>query len=400
MEQFHKQDKLLQALGAGEVEGALGMLRRRNAVSLLRKIRTAGVCSRAELARCTGLDPKTVTNLTKLLAQAGTIRSAGLESSSGGRPAESLELKPDGAYAMGVDLGSDQLRVVLVDLAGSIVNSMTAPVKDRTDAAALLGQVDGAIRAMLGKAGPVCRKKLIGLGFASPGFVDRKKGVVGDAVNLPGWRDIPIRDLLQKRFQLAVSVEESSRATALGELWFRKGATMEDFISLDLGYGIGIGIISNGRLHYGVSETAGEIGHTTVKPNGAPCHCGKRGCLETVCSGAALAGLSGYPSARDAAAAAEAGDSQAKHVFAEAGKYLGIAVSNVINILNPGLLILNGGLCGANEFILGPFKQSLKDRTLARSLASVTIERTTLGNLAGALGAASLPLSPLFEIDG
>lgn len=386
---FHKPS------GASVPAGALAALRRRNAAMLLDALRLRGPLARAELARLAGLDAKTVTNLVNILLRRRLVAAAGMTESSGGRPGERLALNADGAYAIGVDLGATSLRTVLVDLTGAVRAAHRRALGRSRGAEAILGQAAESIASIRRTAG-VGSKELAGIGFASPGFIDRRRGVALEAVNIPGWKDVPVAAFLARRFRLPVFLEEASRSMALGEQWLGLGRQSGDLVCLDLGFGIGAGIIAGGRLHYGACESGGEIGHTTVLDGGPKCRCGKSGCLETVASGEAIARLSGQPSAKAAAAAAQAGDRLARRVILQAGGYLGVAAANLVNLLNPSLVILNGGLCNLGPILLEPFMQSLRSHALQRSLAATTVEQSHLGDSAGALGAATLALRPYF----
>ena len=325
------------------------------------------------------------------------IISDGLADSSGGRPAERLTLNPNGAYAVGVDLGARSLRTVIIDLTGQVMAMTENKLRTPSDSEKMLTQITDDIRATIKQANLRSRRRLVGIGFASPGFLDREAGVALEAVHIRGWKNVPVVEHLGKAFGQRVILEEATRAMALGELWFGQGRQEKNFVCLDLGFGIGVGIVSNGSLHYGVSETGGEIGHTTVNRHGLRCRCGKRGCLETVASGEAIGRLANRSSASAAAKAARTGDRTAKRVIREAGTYLGIAAANLVNLLNPGLLVLNGGLCRMGDLLLEPFTKSLNRHALNRSLAAARIELSALGSRAGAMGAATLALRSCFE---
>ncbi len=399
MEGFHKACSFSITTGKGRGRGALSDLRRRNAAGLLNHLRLCGPCTRPELARAGALDAKTVTNLMNILLKQRMVVSGGLAGSSGGRPAERIALNPDGAYAVGVDLGATRLRTALVDLTGGVRALADNKLKSPNDSGKILKQIASDIRATISNADLRSRRRIVGIGFASPGFLDREAGTVLDAVHIPGWKNVPVVEHLRRVFGRRVIMEEASRAMALGELWFGLGREEKNFVCLDIGFGIGVGIVSNGRLHYGVSETGGEIGHTTVKRNGLRCRCGKRGCLETVASGEAIGRLAKRSSTAAVAKAARSGDRNAKRIIHEAGTYLGIAAANLINLLNPGLLVLNGGLCRMGELLLEPFTKSLNRHAMSRSLSAAKIEQSALGDRAGAMGAATLALRPCFEYE-
>jgi len=298
---------------------------------------------------------------------------------------------------MGVDLGAGSVRAVVLDLAGHVAGAARAVLAAPADRDRIRRQVLRTMQSARRAARLSGRDRLLGVGFAVPGFLDRRAGLALEASYLPGLKNAPVRRWLEDALDTPAAIEESTRAMALGELWFGLGREAKDFVCLDLGYGVGVGIISNGRLHRGASETGGEIGHTTVCSAGTLCRCGKRGCLETVASGEAIGRLSGKDSAEAAAAAAKAGNARAARVIRQAGRYLGIAAANLINLLNPALVVLNGGLCAIGRPLLDAMERSLTEHAVGPSLTAARIEVSPLGDLAGAMGAATLMLGTCFE---
>jgi N-acetylglucosamine repressor len=396
METIHKVGRRLPLADLANGRGALTDLRRRNAVELLGRLRRGEASTRADLARITGLDPKTVTNLTDILLKERLIVADGLAGSVGGRPAERLALNPEGLFAVGVDLGATKLRTVVLDFTGTVRASTVAVVPRSGGAKKIMAQAVDQIRKNLAVS-RAPRRRVAGIGFACPGFLDRREGVALEAVHLLGWRNVPVGGILGRAFRMPVSLEESSRAAALGEMWFGAGRDSRDFLTLDFGYGIGTGIVTGGGILYGVSESGGELGHTVVKPRGDRCHCGHRGCLETVASGEAIARRSGRATARAAVEAAAAGDVRCRRIIADAGRLLGAAAANLINLLNPGAIVLHGGLCGAGDLLLVPFREALERHAVPRSLAAANITISTVGEFAGAMGAAMIPLHSYFQ---
>jgi len=396
MESIHKVGRQLPLASLSEGRSALTGLRRRNAVELLDRLRRGEAATRADLARVARLDPKTVTNLIEILLKEGLVVADGLAGSVGGRPAERLALNAEGLFAVGVDLGATRLRTVVLDLTGRVRASTAVAVRRAGGAKNIMAQAIEQIRGNLADF-RAPRRRVAGIGFACPGFLDRHQGIALQAVHLSGWKNVPVGRMLSRAFRMPVSLEESSRAAALGEMWFGAGRESRDFLTLDFGYGIGTGIVSNGSLLYGASESGGELGHTVVKPRGNWCDCGHRGCLETVASGEAIARRSGRATARAAVEAAEAGDVRCRRILAEAGRLLGAAAANLINLLNPDTAVLNGGLCGAGDLLLAPFHEALRQHAVPRSLAAANIALSPLGEFAGAMGAAMIPLQSYFQ---
>jgi predicted NBD/HSP70 family sugar kinase len=396
MKAFHKLGRRPPGEAAGN---SLSGLRRRNSLRLLTLLRLEGGATRAELARATGLRVKTVTNLVNLLLDSRLVRSEGPAGRTRGRPAERLVLNGPAAYGVGLDLGVTHLRAVLLDLSGRVLFSRQEPARSSAEGLRILARAVGLIHDVRRQAGPAVWRKVLGIGFASPGFIDRRRGVALEAANLPRWRNVPVARRLAEEFGLTVRLEESTRAMTLAEQRYGRGRGEKDFVVLDLGMGIGAGIVTGGRLYYGATESGGEIGHTMVGSSGTPCRCGRRGCLEAMASGLAIARLSGRRSARGAAEAAGQGDSRARRVIREAGAMLGIAVGNLVNLLNPSLVLFNGGLCQMGAMLMDPLVESLRRHAFPRALASARLAQSELGLLAGAIGAATLALDPVLEYE-
>ncbi|OHB54593.1 MAG: hypothetical protein A2Y12_09735 [Planctomycetes bacterium GWF2_42_9] len=387
--------------------GNAAILKQINKVRLLSRLRMEEV-SRAELARLTGLDAKTITNLCNSLFQDGLLLTEDAKIKGRGRPAENLVLNPDAAFAVGVDIGAVQVSAVLIDLKGAVCGRWREEFGSPQDKEFLLKKVDSAIHSMINVLSPKRRKKLKGVGVCVPGFINRYTGNVINSVNICGFRDVPLVEMLRKQFDKEIILEESSRSMALAEIWFGNRQNCENFMCMDLGFGIGIGIIHNGLVYRGANECSGEIGHTVVDPDGKKCRCGKKGCLETVSGGKALQDIAERlavatdgkcQSGKALYEAAVMGNRAAARELAKAGHYIGIAIANVINLFDPGLVILNGGLVKAGEFIVEPVKSAIRDHSIGSFGRKCEFEISNLGDWAGAMGAAMLPLRNYFEFE-
>ena len=395
--------------GTHDLTGNATVLKQINMVRVLNHLRVFGPASRADLARKTGLDAKTLTNLSaRLLADGLTV--CGKAAVSGrGRPAEKLSVNPDAALAIGVDLGASQVSVVLVDLAGNVRRKSREEFSVSRTKAYLLRKASAVAREMIASLNRAQQRAFVGVGLSIPGLLDRGKGMVVDSVNIRGFTNVPVVSLLQGALHCRVILEESSRAMALAEIWFGPRSERQDFICVDLGFGIGMGVVHDGLLYRGAHELAGEIGHTIVRPNGARCRCGKRGCLETVASGRALGefakglrlkeSVSSSNGARVLCEAAAAGDAKAGRAIRKAGESIGMAVANLVNLFDPGRVVLNGGLVQAGRLLTDPLKKAVEEYSISPPGARCPVEASELGNLAGAMGAAMLPMRLYFEFD-
>ncbi len=309
---------------------------------------------------------------------------------------------------IGIDLGGTQIRAVLASADGTVLaryRLRTAPGEGRDAVLQRLVQAANAVVAQAGGARPQ------GVGLASAGLVDVRAGTVLFAANL-GWSDVPVRRLLEERLRLPVVVANDARAAALGEWRFGAGRGASDLVYITVGTGIGGGIVSAGRLLLGARGLAGEIGHVTVEPDGAPCACGGRGCLEALASGPAiaraalarieagqastipelLAGDLGQLTAQVVAHAALAGDELAKTVVHQAARYIGIALANLVHTLEPQIILIGGGVAQTGDLLFDAVRAAVRERTIAGLHEGVRIQPAALGDDAGALGAAALSL--------
>lgn len=390
--------------------GSTTALRWRNRTRLLRLLRFSGPASRAQLARSAGLDAKTVTNLVNALLDEGLVTTGASTVHGRGRPAEIIRINAAAAAAVGVDVGSRQVTGVLLDLSGEVRCQRRDAFTTGRERARMLDTIGDIVADLLESADELgMARQLRGLGLVVPGFLDRSAGVVLRSVNIRGFRDVPIVEHMHSRFALPVWLEESSRSMALAEMWFGRQDPGGHFVCIDLGYGIGMGIIHCGQLYRGANETSGEIGHTVVVNDGPLCQCGKNGCLETVASGAGLvrlapqAGVSpGQLRSRGVQAIVEAavqGNDQARALLGRAGSYIGQAIANVINLFDPDHVIVNGGLVQAGDLLIEPLRQAVRQHTIGAGLHTDKISISSIGPTAGAMGAAMLPMAGYFDFD-
>lgn len=296
------------------------------------------------------------------------------------------------AVALGVDLGGTGIRCARVTADGRLIGRPVAvPVTDRRRPA-----VVAHLRAMVDDAcaGP---EAVSAVGVGVPGFIRRDRGVVVSSPNFPDWRDVPLRRLLQRGVAVPLVLENDANAAALGEAWLGAGRGERGLlVMVTLGTGVGGGLVLDGALLAGRDGMAGEIGHQTVDPNGPRCGCGNHGCLEAYASVTGLvanyrrrAGRGGEDlSGEELARRARQGDLRARQAFADMGWALGVTLANLINLLNPGRIVLGGGLSGAWRLFIGRVTQEIDRRAIRPAARGVAIRRATLGSSAGMIGAA------------
>ncbi|MBL7170445.1 MAG: ROK family protein [Candidatus Omnitrophica bacterium] len=364
-----------------------GLMRRINRVRILNLLRLRDSLSRIELTRETGLDGKTVTNLTQELLAKRLIISDGYETSSGGRRPELLRLNSNLKHTIGIYLDPDKIIGVLVDLRGNILKEEIFSLFKISKRKYILSGIKKITQSLIACT---TRSRLLGLGFVFPGIIDRDKETIIQSSNLPVLEGIRIKEYFRKNFSLPIEIEDSSRAMALGEKWFGRAQGIDNFVFIELGVGIGCAILSRSQLHYGVSLSAGELGHTVVDINGPRCRCGHKGCLETVASSRKiLEKISGK------------GRKEAQKIIADAGYYIGVGVSNLVNLLNPSHLII-GGIGGelslVGETLFKAIDRAMKKYTVSSSYNAVQVIPAALGEKGGALGAATLILKKVFEL--
>lgn len=401
-------------VGTNQHKGSHSLLKRINRSVVLILLRRYKGLSRKELTQRTGLDGKTITNVTHDLLRMRMIKSVGKLARGVGRPREIIELNPAYGYALGIDLGASHIASVLVDFAGSIIARDQSKIHYGIRPGTIIERMISVGRSTLNQT-KLNPKKVLGVGVCVPGTVDRIKGVGVWAANLAGWENVPLREAFEAAFQTQVECDESTRCAALGEWFARVEEDLNDFLLLDLSMGIGAALVQKGQVYYGHNGIAGEIGHTTVKPGGMRCRCGKRGCLEAEASGLAIAKKYGVwlkrkkpdignrnetISARDVVEGIRHGNEVCKRIFFEAARLLGTAAANAVMILDPAHLIVMGGLTRAGELLMKPFQAALKTELRTEILERLTVEISTLGDDAGPLGAASLILTRMYESPG
>jgi glucokinase len=246
------------------------------------------------------------------------------------------------------------------------------------------------------------------IALAAPGYLDPEAGIMINAANIPGWKNLPLSKLIRARFDVPVYLGNDANLAALGEWKFGAGKGHSDLLFLTISTGIGGGIICGNKLVTGWRGLAGELGHVVILPNGPLCGCGKHGCIESISSGTGIARYvkeqldegvpsvfepGSTPTSKEIAVAAESGDELSKQAFERAGYYLGIMISNTLHTLNPSILILGGGVSRSGDLLMKPMLASLKDHVVsAEYLKDLKIEYAALGDNAGLLGAYALLL--------
>ena len=312
--------------------------------AILSTIRDRGPLSRAAVARHAKLSPSAVSTITRDLLNRGLVREIGTERAGMGRPSIMLDIRPEHAHFLGLSLDGTSVTAILTDLGGTVRARATHPTPDHAPDVVLDAATD--LRDRLLRDAGVPSTTLAGVGVALSGLVETASGTCIDSTVM-GWKDLAIGPRLRERLGLPVVVANDADAVAVGERLFGAAQGHDDFALLSIGQGIGAGIVVGGRLHRGAHGAAGELGHCTVELDGPPCRCGKRGCLEAVAAVPVIldrARRRGVDVADLAAleARAAAGDAVATEELTRAGHAIGLALSHLVNLFSPELLIITG----------------------------------------------------------
>jgi len=381
--------------------GALRALRERNRAQVIDVLRRSGTASRAEIARRTGLSRTTVSSLVGELQAAGLIAETGDDGAPGragrGRPGVLLKVEPAAGAAIGVDFGHTHLRVAITDLSARVLAERHRELDVDHAAHAALSAAAELVDEVVQEAG-VDRARVVGVGVGLPGPLDRETGAVGSSVILPGWAGLRPAEELVARFGLPIAIDNDANLGALAEQAVGAGQGYEDVVYLKLASGIGSGLVLGGRLHRGTSGIAGELGHVRSNPDGVVCRCGNRGCLETVAAGPALLGLLQAShrtklTSADLLRLAREGDVGVRRVFADAGRAIGRALADLVNAVNPALIVVGGELSAVGDPLLDGIRDTLERYALPAAAAALEVVPGVLGERAEVLGAAALVIS-------
>jgi glucokinase-like ROK family protein len=378
-------------------QGALSALRDRNRAEVVAVLRDAGTASRADLARLTGLSRTTVSSLVAELEAAGLITPAEGDAPAGGgrgRPGVLLAFQPAAGAALGIDFGHTHLRVAVADLSSRVLAERHVSLDvDRAAGAALEAAAELAEEVLT--EGGVDRTQVVGVGVGLPGPLDRRTGTVGSTVILPGWAGLRPAEELEHRLGLPILVDNDANLGALAEHAVGAGRGASDLVYLKLSSGIGAGLVLGGRLHRGTSGIAGELGHVLSTTDGLVCRCGNRGCLETVAAAPALIELlrishGSALTVADLLRLAADGDVGVRRVFGDAGRSIGRALADLVNAVNPELVVVGGDLSAVGEPLLDGIRASVERYALPAASEALQVVPGVLGERAEVLGAVAL----------
>jgi N-acetylglucosamine repressor len=379
--------------------GNRDLIRSINRSIILNVIKSQVEVSRASIAQITGLSPATVTGITGQLIDENLIFEKTTGDSSGGRPPIMLALNPRGGFVIGIKLMEGLVVGALTDLNASILAKDSIELLDR-ELDQSLETLEKLVRRLYRTAG-IPKKKLMGVGVGLAGVVDFSHGILRQNPFL-GWNNVPLRDLLQTRLRVPVYIDNDVNTLTLGEKWLGTGQPVDHFIVITVGRGIGMGIVINGQIYRGKGGGAGEFGHMVIDPEGPPCDCGKCGCLESLISDRALINKAKREISPDISSLEELikhagqGLHKALKIFETAGSLLGQQIANLVNVLDPKLIIISGEGIRMGDFFFSPMRAAFHKYVMPGLAQDTEIRVNSWGDDIWALGAASLVLAEIF----
>ena len=387
-------------------------------VAVLDEIRLGRSRSRAELVARTGLSRGVVAQRVSELIDRGLVIEGDLGPSTGGRPPRQLAFRAHAGHLLVADLGAMSIDVAVTTLDGRILGHLDEPTDIAAGPGAVLDRVDELFERLR-----VVTRDLPGrpwaVGIGVPGPVEFRTGRCISPPIMPGWDGYPVRERFGARYGAPVWVDNDVNVLALGEWSSGIAVGHDNVVVVKVGTGIGAGIISDGRLHRGAQGAAGDVGHIQVAgARPVVCRCGNTGCLEALAGGAALArdgeeaarsgrsprlaaalDRSGTVTAEDVAITASFGDPVALELLQAAGRQIGAMLAGVVNFFNPSLVVVGGGVARSGDALLAALRETVYRRSLPLATRDLLIQRSTLGTLAGVIGAAAMVAGELFARD-
>jgi len=389
-----------------------------NKIKVLELIRKERSISRADIAKQTRLSAPTITRIVdSLIKNEKLVIDLGLGTSDGGRPPNLVSFASQARFIIGVDIGRTNISAALADLDATIVQEELRPTGADEGYERVIARVATLIEELITKS-KVDRRNIMGVGLAVGGLMDKGRGIIEFSPDFQ-WRNVDPATTLSEAVGLPVMIDNVTRVAAIGELHYGIGERFRNFICINIGYGIGAGIIINGMPFYGSHGVSGEFGHIMVdKDDQRLCNCGNRGCLEAIASGYGIArtvreriiggtdsmvsSLCGGDTERISTAmvvdAANQGDALSCVVLREAMEYLSIGVVNLITLFDPEAVILCGRVALAGNIVLDPIKAAVESRSINVNRKDIHIGVATYGTRAALMGSLALILDEVLHL--
>jgi glucokinase-like ROK family protein len=379
---------------------------------LLRLLRDEGPRSRAELGELAGMARSKLEAELVRLKQVGLVQEGGKAASRGGRRSTLVELSSFLHFG-GIDLGATSIRVAIMGAELQVEAHVAEPMEIRRGPEQVLARAGELIEKLARDRGV----QLTGIGVGVPGPVRFLDGMPVSPPIMPGWHEYPVRDLLARRFGCPVLVDNDVNVMAVGEHWGGVAKSVDNYLFVKIGTGIGCGIMIRGQVYRGIDGCAGDIGHINVDPDGPVCACGNSGCLEAMFGGAALvrdalaAARSGASpplaerlagkqaiTPEDVGQCAAEGDPVAIGLIRDGGRRVGLVLAGLVSFFNPSMIVIGGGLAGLGHLLLAEIRGVVYRRSLPLATGNLPIVLSELGPSAGAVGAAVMISDHVFSI--
>ena len=398
--------------------GGARYINRLNKIKVLSLIRTTERLSRADIAKISGLSAPTVSRIIEDLLAEGLVREIGEGISQGGRRPTLLKFSDNKNFIIGLDLGTTNIYGVLSDFDAKIIAEIRTPTGIEEGFARVMRRTSDVIGELIDEPS-VKGKRIYGIGMAVAGLINRKRNIVEFSPDFH-WHNVDVVEALSRVHHYPIIFDNVTRVMAMGERWFGLGKQYKNLICVNVGYGIGAGIIIDGQPLYGPLGMAGEFGHITLdKDSPIQCDCGNYGCLEALASGNAIAksakkrllggerslllelceGEISKVTTEMVANAAKHGDALAWNIFEGAMEYLGIGVAGLVNLFSPEAVVIGGGVAQAGDILFEKVRKTVNARSLNMITSNMLIKPATFGLKTAVMGAVSLVLSEVISLN-
>jgi len=403
----------------GDATGGARFINKLNKIRVLSLIWKTENVSRATVAKLSGLSAPTVSRIVEDLIAEGLVREVGSGASQGGRRPTLLKFSDHSNFIIGVDLGTTQIYGVLSDFDAKIVAEIRRPTRVEQGFARVMKSTAEVIGELANYPNGNKKKRIYGIGMAVAGLINRTHNIVEFSPDFH-WHKVDVVAALAKYHKIPLIFDNVTRVMALGEMWYGLGKQFKNLICVNVGYGIGAGIIIDGKPLYGPLGLAGEFGHITMdRHSRVLCECGNYGCLEALSSGQAIAKAAQARLAESRAAAlrkacsgnpenvttkmvadlAKEGDPLSSEIFDMAVEYLGIGIAGLINLFSPEAVVVGGGVAQAGSILFDKIRKTVNNRALDKIASEVLIKPASFGIKAAVMGAVSLILSDVVNLN-
>ena len=387
-----------------------------NRKNILRIVLEIGPISRIDISRQLKISRPTTSAYIGELIKDGLIEELGKSDStpSGGKKAVLLQFNSRAGYIVGAMIGVNNIRIALTDLRSNIIEIIKIPTEEWLGPDAVIDKLVKNLKKII-RISRVNKEEIIGIGIGATGLVDSEKGLVIFSPNLDRWNDIKLKEIVEEKIGLPTFIENECRVQAIAEKKYGLAKNIKNFVCVETGAGIGTGVFIDNKLVTGDKGMAGEVGHIITNLAGNRiCHCGNKGCLETLCSTSSLIDdimadikkserFSEYGSSRlkteDLYRLYEQGDKIVTGNVEKNAEYLGIGISNTIKMFNPELIIIHGEIIKFGNKYLSKVKESVSKNTFPKVKDNYNIQFSKLGENVGLIGAASIVFDNIFDLD-